>query len=98
MTLVRHLQYKLCPVNHFGRNLHQLFTLVGRRLPDPSTDDGWEAFEVFAVFGLDSSGVAVSYATMNCHIKKMLVGHDILISKVCHAFRSGGAQWADLYG
>jgi hypothetical protein len=67
-----------------------------RRLPDPSKN--WDAFIKFSVFGLEASGSAVSYSTMNTHIKELLRTNGIFISKVCHAFRASGAQWADYHG
>jgi len=68
----------------------------------PSPHKEWGAWVGFSLFGANKAGKelgkAVSYQTCRERIKPLLINADICTSKVCHAFRAGGAKAADLMG
>lgn len=94
--MARHKNPCLCAVAGLARLIFSQFTKGKRRMPNPSTD--WAAWVKFSVFGTGQSGNPLSYRSMNEAIKPQLSLWKIIISKVCHAFRAGGARFADAFG
>lgn len=96
LSMARHLDPHHCGVAGLARLLFSQFTMGHRVMPDPSKD--WAAWVKFSVFGTGQSGRPMSYRSMNESIKPQLRFYEIFISKVCHAFRAGGARFADAWG
>ena len=96
LSMARHLDPHLCAVAGLARLFFSQFTLGHRAMPDPSKD--WAAWVKFPVFGTGQSGRPMTYRSMNESIKPQLRMYEIIISKVCHAFRAGGARCADAFG
>lgn len=94
LHLTRALDCRMCPVSSLARLLFLQFTRGQRSVPNPSTD--WDAWVRTPWFAL--SNKPLTYENMRRRIKAMFQQHNIAISKVCHAFRAGGAQAADLSG
>ena len=93
--LIRHLNHKLCALGLLAR---WLFLNMGKTRHSPDVAANYSAWASFPIFGTAESGVAVSYNMLNSYIKPLLITFCIFLFKVCHAFRAGGAQCADLAG
>eukprot|EP00798_Chlamydomonas_sp_ICE-L_P028091 gene28091-31198_t len=93
----RHVDYKMCAVSSLARMLFFRFTQTKEELPDPHKE-----YQKFLEANVWSTGAgdadAISYRALARGIAPVLDAAGLNISKCCHAFRSGGAQFADCLG
>eukprot|EP00798_Chlamydomonas_sp_ICE-L_P029098 gene29098-32308_t len=96
LSLVRHENIEVSGVHSLARLIFMDFTLGDRVLPSPYTH--WVEFLKYPLFGRGNTGKAVTYSACRQAIGPLLLQASIIISKVCHAFRAGGARVADMFG
>jgi hypothetical protein len=92
---LRSLNPVLCMQRALGYHMVHRFTLTGVSFPDPRKPEEWYSA---ALFPTTDPSRNITYEQLHANLKELLADLDIVVTKVTHIFRVGGARFLDQCG
>lgn len=96
VTFIRSKVDAMCPAGALARLLWWRFVNGSSVFPMPDVD--WDKFLSTPLFALADATEAMSYDTLATYVKQVFRANNVVIAKVCHAFRHAGARFLDQCG